>query len=71
MAVACASVLARGIFLEEMEKMRKKYNFNFPKGASDVVDKGQDFVKKFGAEELGNVAKISFKTTAKVLQTKL
>ena len=71
MAVACASVMARGIFLEEMEKMRKKYNFNFPKGASDVIDKGQEFVKKFGVEELGNVAKISFKTTAKVLQIKL
>ena len=71
MAVACASVMARGIFLEEMEKMRKKYNFNFPKGSSDVIDKGQDFVKKFGVDELGNVAKISFKTTAKVLQTKL
>ena len=71
MAVACASVMARGIFLEEMEKMRKKYNFNFPKGASDVIDKGQDFVKKFGVDELGNVAKISFKTTAKVLQIKL
>lgn len=71
MAVACASVMARGIFLEEMEKMRKKYNFNFPKGASEVIDKGQEFVKKFGVEELGNVAKISFKTTAKVLQTKL
>ncbi len=71
MAVACASVIARGMFLEEMEKMRKKYNFNFPKGASDVIDKGQDFVKKFGVDELGNVAKISFKTTAKVLQTRL
>lgn len=71
MAVACASVMARGIFLEEMEKMRKKYNFNFPKGSSDVIDKGQDFVKKFGVDELGNVAKISFKTTAKVLQIKL
>jgi len=71
MAVACASVVARAIFVEEMDKMRKKYNFNFPKGASDVIDKGQEFVKKFGVEELGNVAKISFKTTAKVLQTKL
>ena len=71
MAVACASVMARGIFLEEMEKMRKKYNFNFQKGASEVIDKGQEFVKKFGVEELGNVAKISFKTTAKVLQIKL
>jgi ribonuclease HIII len=71
MAVACASVIARGIFILEMEKLSKKYKFNFPKGASDVIDKAQQFVRENGAEELKNVAKISFKTTAKVLQTKL
>lgn len=70
-AVACASILARGIFLEEMEKMKKRYKFNFPKGASNVIDKGQEFIKKYGVNELNNVAKISFKTTAKVLQIKL
>jgi len=62
-AVACASVLARGIFLEEMEKMRKEYNFDFPKGATHVIEKGKEFVKKYGAEELERVAKVSFKTT--------
>ncbi len=62
-AVACASVLARGIFLEEMEKMRKEYDFDFPKGATHVIEKGKEFVKKYGAEELEKVAKVSFKTT--------
>lgn len=62
-AVAAASVIARGIFLDEMKNLSKAYNFDFPKGASDVIAKGREFVKKFGTEELKNVAKISFKTT--------
>ncbi len=65
-AVAAASVLARGVFLEEMEKMCKAFNFDFPKGATHVIGKGREFVKKFGMDELRNVAKISFKTTKDV-----
>ena len=65
-AVASASIIARGIFLEEMEKMRKKYSFNFPKGSSDVVNSARDFVKKYGEYELRRVAKVGFKTTKKV-----
>lgn len=70
-AVACASVLARGIFILEMEKLNKKYKFDFPKGASDVIDKAQHFVRLNGVDELEKVAKVSFKTTGKILQTKL
>ena len=66
-AVASASILARGIFLEEMKKMSEKYNFKFPKGASDVINQAREFVKKYGEYELRRVAKISFKTTKKVL----
>ena len=62
-AVAAASVLARGVFLKEMEKMSKAYGFDFPKGATHVIGKGNEFVKKYGMSELKNVAKISFKTT--------
>lgn len=66
-AVACASVLARGIFLEEMEKMRKEYDFDFPKGASNVIVAGKEFVAEHGKEELGKVAKVSFRTTKSIL----
>lgn len=66
-AVACASVLARGMFLEEMEKMRRKYDFDFPKGATHVISQGKEFISKYGLEELGDVAKISFKTTKSVI----
>ena len=68
LAVAAASIIARGIFLEEMEKLNKKYYFNFPKGASNVISSAQEFVKKHGSKELESVAKISFKTTKKVMQ---
>lgn len=66
-AVACASVFARAIFLEEMEKMSNEYYFDFPKGASHVIEQGKEFVKRYGADELGKVAKVSFKTTRKLV----
>ncbi|KUK76098.1 MAG: ribonuclease HIII [candidate division WS6 bacterium 34_10] len=66
-AVAAASIIARGIFLEEFEKMDKEYDFHFPKGASNVVDSAISFVQKYGKEELRNVAKIGFKTTQRIL----
>ncbi len=66
-AVACASVIARGIFIEEWSKMNSKYDFVFPKGASNVIDNAKLFVSRFGKEELNNVAKVSFKTTKEVL----
>lgn len=67
LAVACASVLARGLFLSEMESMSMKYGFRFPKGATDVINDGKAFVREFGKDELKNVAKISFRTTKSIL----
>lgn len=66
-AVAAASIIARGIFLGEFEKMNREYDFIFPKGASDVIDSGISFIQKHGRGELRNVAKIGFKTTQRVL----
>jgi ribonuclease HIII len=67
-AVACASVIARAIFLRELDRMKEEYYFTFPKGASNVIEAGREFVKKNGVGELEKVAKISFKTTKKVIQ---
>ncbi|HRY22600.1 MAG TPA: ribonuclease HIII [Candidatus Dojkabacteria bacterium] len=67
-AVACASVIARAIFLKELDRMKEEYYFTFPKGASDVIEAAKEFVKKNGVEELEKVAKISFKTTKKIIQ---
>ena len=47
--------------------MRKKYSFDFPKGSSNVINSAREFVKKYGEYELRRVAKVSFKTTKKVL----
>lgn len=66
-AVASASIIARGIFVQEWKKMNMKYNFHFPKGASNVIDNAKLFVSVHGEKELGNVAKTSFKTTKQVL----
>lgn len=66
-AVACASVIARGIFVDEWDKMNKEYYFTFPKGASNVIDNAKLFVSRYGEKELEKVAKISFKTTKEVL----
>jgi ribonuclease HIII len=68
-AVACASVIARAIFLEELDKMNDEYYFTFPKGASNVITSAREFVKKNGVEELEKVAKTSFKTTKRVIQS--
>jgi ribonuclease HIII len=66
-AVACASIIARGIFLEEMDKMGKEYSFVFPKGASNVIESGREFVGLYGTKKLREVAKVGFKTTNSVL----
>jgi len=67
-AVAAASIIARGIFLEEWEKMNSEYGFVFPKGASNVLYEAKQFVLKYGAEELKNVSKIGFRTTQEVMK---
>jgi ribonuclease HIII len=66
-AVAAASIIARAMFLEEFDRMSKKYDFDFPKGASNVIDSGLSFVKKYGEQELRKVAKVGFKTTQRIL----
>ncbi len=67
-AVAAASVIARAKFLNELELLKDKYQFPFPKGASqEVIHTGIKFVKQFGKPLLSHVAKLHFKTTDFVL----
>lgn len=68
-AVAAASIIARGIFLEEMDNLNDQYYFTFPKGATHVIPQAKEFVQKHGSKELRKVAKIGFKTTKQVMQT--
>jgi ribonuclease HIII len=62
--VAAASILARETFLRGLEELSEKYGIRLPKGASSAtINAGKEFVRKFGFEMLGNVAKLHFKTT--------
>lgn len=67
-AVAAASILARGEVNKWFSAEKIKLNMIIPKGASDLVDKAAgELVKKFGREILLDKAKIHFKTTKKFL----
>lgn len=66
--VAAASIIAREEFLSTLDRMSKKWRFNFPKGAGNIVDRaGLDFVKRFGFDALREVAKVHFKNTKKII----
>jgi ribonuclease HIII len=68
-AVAAASVLARDGFLQWLERMSLRTQIPLPKGASpQVIEAAKQFVRRWGAKWLGEVAKLSFRTTAKVLE---
>ena len=70
LSVACASVISRYVFLTEMDKLNKKYNITFPKGAGIKVDEvGKELVKKYGKDILNEISKVSFKNTEKILKS--
>lgn len=67
-AVAAASILARAEFLRRLKQLSEQFGVTLPKGASQaVIEAGKAFVRKHGEGELGNVAKLHFKTTDSVL----
>jgi ribonuclease HIII len=63
LAVAAASILARHEFVTRLGRLGKEFEMEFPKGASQAVDAAaKEFVAKHGAEKLGKVAKLHFRT---------
>lgn len=67
-AVAAASVLAREAFLEWLKRESARAKLTLPKGASpQVIAAAREIVARYGRERLGELAKLSFKTTEKVL----
>jgi ribonuclease HIII len=63
LAVAAASILARHEFVTRLKALEKQYQMVFPKGASAAVDTAaKEFVEKQGADNLGKVAKMHFRT---------
>ncbi len=67
--VAAASIVARAEFVRGMEQMAKEWDMEFPKGATNVIPAGKEFVAKHGADNLHKVAKMHFKTAGQVLDT--
>ena len=58
LSVACASVVARYIFLKEMDKISKLLGFEVPKGAGIKADEA---LKKMKRENLRRFVKMNFK----------
>lgn len=68
LSIAAASVISRYIFLEELDKLSKKYKIDIPKGAGDKVDKvGKEIVEKYGNKTLKEITKYNFNNTKKIL----
>jgi len=68
LAVAAASILARDEFVSRLQRMSKAFDVHFPKGASAQVEQAaKEFLKKHGPDALPKVAKMHFRTAAKVL----
>ena len=66
-SVACAAIIARFSFLYFLDKMGEKYHCTFPKGAGSQVDEfAREFIKRYPASELANVAKLNFKNTERI-----
>jgi ribonuclease HIII len=68
-AVAAASILARAEFLLRLRQLSKNFEIDLPKGATNVIGTGKQFVKKHGPSALSEVAKMHFKTSKQVLES--
>jgi len=67
LAVACASLISRFIFINEFDKLSKSLNMDLPKGASNLVDEtGKKIVNEYGFDKLKEIAKLNFKNTEKI-----
>jgi len=63
-AVAAASIIARYQLLQSIKAMERFYKMKFPLGAGQIVQAAaKEFIEKYGAERLSEVAKLHFKNT--------
>lgn len=65
-SVACASIIARVAFLEEMDRMSAEAGVVLPKGAGKIVDEAAaKILLKHGEEYLEGLTKVHFANTGK------
>ena len=70
LSVACASIISRYLFINEMNKLSKELDMVVPKGASTLVDDfGKKIVEKYGKDKLQEIAKYNFKNVEKILNS--
>lgn len=70
LAVAAASILARARFVGWFAGASRRWGLRLPLGASDaVISAARAFVATHGADTLGEVAKLHFKTTQSVVRS--
>lgn len=68
LSVACASIISRYIFLQEINKLSQELKITLPKGANPTVDEvAKKIVNQYGKEKLNTIAKLNFKNTEKIL----
>lgn len=68
-AVACASIIARDTFLNEIDKIKQETGYNIILGASSEVDKlAKQILDEKGMDYLSNYVKLHFKNTEKIKQ---
>ena len=68
LSVACASIIARHLFLESLRRFGAPYQCTLPSGAGTQVDQvGRELTQKYGAAILDEIAKLHFRNTEKIL----
>ena len=66
-AVAAASILARDVFLQGLNRLTDKYGVVFPRGSSaKAVEAARVYVDLYGRGALGGVVKLHFSLTDKI-----
>lgn len=67
LAVACASLISRYIFLKEFDKLGESVGMFLLKGASNKVDEmAVKIVNIYGFDKLKDIAKLNFKNTERI-----
>lgn len=67
LSVACASIISRYTFLEEMAKISQELNKEVPKGAGILVDEiAKKIYQEKGIDYLKKIAKLNFKNMQKI-----
>lgn len=66
-AVAAASVVARAAYLRRLKALSRAYGMTLPGGAgAPTLSAGRAFLERHGRDQLGEVAKLHFRTTQQI-----